>query len=179
MVHVAGSLSSTRDFAAVPYLFALVSCAIGWAGDRGGSHRRRLSAILFVVEAVLLVDAILDGRLRVHRFLDSEAIARGVYGHRFGPQHAALVVLAIAAVGTSGLVLRFFRGSPGACLAAFGCILSLCLWCVEVISLHSVDSLLYSRVDGVTRAGLARAAFALMTGAAILWDAFARRADAP
>jgi hypothetical protein len=130
-----------------------------------------------MLEAALLLDAVFNGRVRVHSLLDSEVIARNMYDQRFGPQYAALVLLAIAVVGGVGLVFRLFRGRPGACLAAFGCILSLCFWCIEVVSLHSVDSFLYHRVSGVMRISAARAVFALMTCVGILWDVFAARAD--
>jgi hypothetical protein len=178
MLFVAGSLSRTRIIAAAPHLLALVSCAIAWVGSRGAPHRRRLSAALTVVEAVLLLDTVFNGSLRVHGFLDSEAVARNVYDERFGPQHAALVVLGTTVVAAIGLLFRLFRGRPGAYLATFGCILSLCFWCVEVVSLHSVDSFLYHRVNGVTRESVVRSAFSLMTCVGILWDAFATRADA-
>jgi hypothetical protein len=58
-------------------------------------------------------------------------------------------------------------------LAACGGILSLCCWCVEVISLHSVDSLLYRSVDGVMVVRLAWATCSLMVGFGMLWDTFA------
>jgi len=136
----------------------------------------RLAAVLTVLEAALLLDAVFNGGWRVHSFLDNEAIARNVYDQRFGPQHVALVFLAIAVAAGIGLTLRLFRGRPGASLAACGCILSLCFWCLEVVSLHAVDALLYRRVNGVMLVRLIWAACSLMTSLGILWDTFAARA---
>ena len=50
-----------------------------------------------------------------------------------------LVLLLLGLLATQ----RFFRGKVGARLALSGILLSVVVWCVEVVSLHAVDHILY------------------------------------
>jgi hypothetical protein len=179
VIFLARSLSPARIIGLTAFLFALVSCVIAWVRGRGNApHPRRLAAVLTLLQAALLLDVAFNGRWLLHDMLANVAKASSLYGDRSGPQHVALALLSGAVVTGFGLALWTFRGRPGAALAACGGILSLCCWCVEVISLHAVDGFLYRRVDGVMLVRLAWAACSLMTGAGILWDTFAMRPQA-
>ncbi len=179
MISIAGSMSASRIIGLTANIFALVSCAIAWVRGHGAQHLRRLAAVLTLLEAALLLDMAFHGRWLLHDLLVHLATASHLYGDRSGPQHVALALLVIVVVAAIVLTLWLFRSRPGAALAACGGILSLCCWCVEVISLHAIDSLLYYRVDGVTVVRLVWAAYSLMTGAGILWDTFTARAHDP
>ncbi len=170
MISLAGWLNPTRLIGLTAYLFALASCVLAWAGGHGTAHQRRLAAVIGVLEAALLADMVLNGRWLLHDLLENESMKRNIYADRAGPQLATLIFLGVAALAGVGLVLRNLRNRAGAALAACGAILSVTCWCVEVVSLHSVDLVLYREAYGVKLVGLVWAACSLMTGVGILWD---------
>jgi hypothetical protein len=178
MMSLAGWLNPTRVIGLSVYLLASISCGIAWAGSRGSPRRHRLAGALAVLEAGLVLDMAFSVRWLLHDWLENEAIARGLYAQRAGPQIAALGLLGAAAAAGMGLAFRRLRGRTGAIAAVCGAILSLGCWCVEVISLHATDNVFYYAVDGVMLVSLCWAASALMTGLGILWDAPATRAHA-
>jgi hypothetical protein len=175
MITPTGWLNPTRVIGLSAYLFALISCGIAWAGSRGTS-RRRLAAVLAVLDAGLLMDMAFSVRFLLHDSFENEAIAKGLYACRAGPQLAALGLLGAAAAAVIGLAFQRLRGRTGATAAACGAILSVSCWCIEVISLHATDTVFYSTVGGVMLISLCWVACALMTGIGILWDASAARA---
>lgn len=179
MISSAGWLNATRTVGLTACVFALVSCAFAWANGRGATRQRRLAAAIGALEAMLLADMALDGRWRLHDLLENESIARNLYVLREGPQDVALGILGVAAVAGIGLVLWGFRGRAGASLAACGATLWLTCWCVEVISLHTVDLVIYREIYGVKLVGGVWIACSLMTGIGILWDMRAANAGAP
>lgn len=170
MISLAGWLNPTRLIGLTAYLFALASCVVAWARGHGTAQQRRLAAVIVALDAALLVDMALNGRWLLHDLLENESITRNLYAERAGPQFTTLIFLGVAALAGVGLALRRFRNRAGAALAACGAILSLMFWCVEVVSLHSVDLVLYREVYGVKPASLVWIACSLMTGAGILWD---------
>jgi len=176
MTSVAASLNPTRIIGLASDVFALLSCAIAWAKGRGVPPQRSLAIFLTGLEAAILIDFVFNARWLLHDSLAKLAIAINLYNDRSGPQHVALGLLVTAVAAGVGFTSWLFRDRPGAALAACGGILSSCCWCVEVISLHSVDNLIYRRVDGVTLVRLAWSACSLMTGVGVLWDTFAGRA---
>jgi hypothetical protein len=173
MISIAGLISPTRLIAPAGYVFALVSCTFAWIGDGRDPRRRRLAVFLAVLEALLLLDVVFNGRWRLHDLLENVAKASNLYVERAGPQHVALGLVGSVVAAGIGLALILLRGRPGAALAACGGILSLGCWWVEVISLHSVDALLYRSVYGVIVVRLAWAVCSLMVGTGILWDRYA------
>jgi hypothetical protein len=173
MTSIVGSLSATRIISLTAYAFALASCAIAWIRALRVSQRRRLAAVLTLLELAIILDLVFNGRWLLHNLLATSAMARNLYGERFGPQHLALDLLGSAAATGIGLALWLFRGRPGAILAASGGVLTWCFWWVEVVSLHTVDTFLYNPVHGVMPVKLAWATCSLMTGAGMLWDTFA------
>jgi hypothetical protein len=178
MTSIPGWPSATQSIGLAACLFAFVCCAIAWIRGRSVPLLRRVSAILAVLEAALFLDMAFNGRWLLHDWLENQAIARGLYAMRTGPQIAALCFLGGCATAAIAFTLWRLRGNTGASLAPCGGILSVGCWCVEVVSLHAVDHVLYSTVDGVMLVALAWIAFALMTGAGILWHLLACRTHA-
>ncbi len=72
--------------------------------------------------------------------------------------------------------LRLFRAKPGALLAVSGALLSLITWCIEVVSLHQIDAVLYHQVWGFMVVSFVWIAGCLMTSVGILFES--RRANA-
>ena len=178
MITLSGWLNPTRVLGLSANLFALISCCIAWTSGRGSPRQRRLAAVLAVLEAGLVVDMAFSFRSLLHDLLEDEAIAKGLYAQRAGPQIAALCLLGAAAAAGMGVAFQRLRGRTGAIVAVCGAILSLSCWCAEVISLHTADTVFYYTVDGVMMVSLCWVACALMTGLGILWDARAARAYA-
>jgi hypothetical protein len=179
MTLIAGWLSATRVIGLTAYLFAAAACGIAWAKGRGTPRRRRLAAVLAVLEAGLFLDMVFSGRWLLHDLLENEAITANLYAQRTGPQLATLGVLGAAAAAGMGLALQCLRGRTGASVAVCGVILSLSCWCAEVISLHVIDTVFYHTVDGVMLVSLIWIVCSLMTGLGILWDSRAACAETP
>jgi hypothetical protein len=169
----AGSLRPARILGLAPGLFALTSCAAAWVRGRRAPRPNQLASILTLLEAALVLDTIFNGRWLVHNWLEGLAKADNLYAARSGPQHLALELLAYAVAIVAAWSIWRLRRRPGAALAALGGILSAACWCVEVISLHTVDAFLYQTMHGVTLVRLIWAACSLITGVGILWDTFA------
>jgi hypothetical protein len=157
------------------YLFSAASCGIAWARYGESPRRRRLAALLAALELGLLLDMVFNVRWLLHDLLENEAIAENLYTHRVGPQIVAEGIVGAAAAAGMGLALHFLRGRDGAVMAVCGAILSFSFWCAEVISLHAVDAVFHSTVNGVMLVNLIRVACSLMTGMGILWDSRASR----
>lgn len=178
MISIRGGLNPTQLIGLSTYSFAFVCCVIAWIGGRGLPPLRRIAALLALLEAALLLDMVFSGRWLLHDWLEREANARGLYAMRAGLQSAALCFLGVCTAVGIAWTLWPLRGEPGASLAACGGILSLGTWCVEVVSLHAVDRVLYRTFDGVMHVTLIWIACALMTGAGVLWDMLACSAHA-
>jgi hypothetical protein len=177
MITLADWLPPTRFIGLSAYLFATICCAIAWARGRGTPRLGRLAAVLLVPEAGFFLDMVFSIRWQLHDLLQGEAVRENVYDQRIGPQVAALGLFGVTAAAVMGLAFQRLRGRTAATVAACGAILSLSCWCAEVISLHAVDAVFYSTVDGVMPVSLCWVACCLMTGLGILWDARAARSD--
>jgi hypothetical protein len=175
MMSLGGWLNSTRFVGLAAYLLAAACCAIAWARSRKTPHRSQLAAALAVFEAGLFLDIAFNTRWQLHDLLEREAIRKNLYAQRTAPQLAALGLLGVAAAVGMGLALRYLRGRPGATIAAWGAILSLSLWCAEVVSLHATDAVLHHPVGAIMLVSLCWVICSLMTGLGILWDARAAR----
>jgi hypothetical protein len=177
MIFLAGWLTPTRSIGMGAYLFGATSCAIAAARDGGTSRRGRLAAFLAVLEAGLFLDMAFNVRWLLHDLLENEAIAENLYAHRVGPQLAALGLLGAATATGIGFALLRLRGRAGASMAVCGVILSLSCWCSEVISLHALDAVFHSLLNGILLVSLIWVASSLMTGLGILWDSRMARGE--
>jgi len=175
MTSIAGWLSPTRTIGLIAYAFAAICCGIAWARSSGTPHPSRLAAVLALLEAGLFLDMAFSVRWHLHDLIEAEAIRKNIYAQRVGPQLAALGLLSVAATAGMGLALQRLRGRPGTILAVCSALLSLSLWCAEVISLHATDRVLHHAVGKVMMVGLCWFACSTMTGMGILWDNRATR----
>jgi hypothetical protein len=164
-------LTPTRATGMVVYGAAMVCCGMVWAKCRGRSAISQLAALLAAIEGALLLDMIFNWRWRLHGQLMDLAQRWNEYDLRRSPQRIAIFVLMIFfAVGVI-TALRVFRGRSGALLAVFGVLLSIVLWCTEVVSLHALDHVLYHFLGPLMLVSLVWIFAGLATSVGILIDA--------
>jgi len=119
---------------------------------------------------------IVNGRWILHQFFVNIAQNKHEYSLRRSPQ-VILVTLLLAIFFLSlYFSLRLFRAKTGALLAVSGTLLSLITWCIEVVSLHQVDAVLYHQVWRFMVVSLVWVVGCLMTSVGILFES--RRANA-
>ena len=158
-------LSPTRASGLLAYGTAFVCCAIAWQ-----RIKTRLSAVLMGIEAVLLLDIAFNWRWKLHDVVGTIARNQNEYGQRRGPQAIALVILGGLLLAGLFAVLRIFRNRPGSLLAVSGVLVSVISWCVEVVSLHAVDHILYHPLGPCMVISLVWILGCLMTSGGVLID---------
>jgi hypothetical protein len=163
-------LTPTRASGIAAYGVAVTSCGIAWARARGARNVRKIAAWLTAIESVLLLDMIVDGRWVLHQFFVNTAQNQHEYGLRRLPQ-VILVTFFLAILFVSlYLSLRLLRAKIGGLLAVSGALLSLITWCIEVVSLHQVDAVLYHQVWRFMVVSLVWIGGCLMTSVGILFE---------
>lgn len=133
----------TRATGVAAYGVALACCVLAWSRANGDMARSRLATLLTVCEGCLLVDMVFNVRWKLHQLFIDKATRLAVYASRRGPQELALLVLVAVFLFGLWVVFKRLRGRVGAVLAVSGALLSVALWCTEVVSLHAVDHILY------------------------------------
>jgi hypothetical protein len=143
MITSAEWLTPTRAVGLLAYGTAVTCCAIAWVRTKARHGDTQLAAAFTIVEGALLLDMVFNLRWKLHQFFMDLAMQKHEYAMRRLPQVIVLTLL-------GGLLLfgllaarRLFRDRGAARLAASGILLSVILWCVEVVSLHAVDHILY------------------------------------
>ena len=136
-------LNPTRAVGLLAYGTATICCGVAWMRAKIQGQDWRLAALLTLIESVLLLDIAFNWRWMLHAFVGDIARRRHEYELRKEPQFIALVILAAFLLLGLLAALRLFRGKVGARLALSGILLSVFVWCVEVVSLHAVDHILY------------------------------------
>jgi hypothetical protein len=164
-------LTLTRVSGLAAYGVALTCSAIAWLRTRRSQAASSLAARLTMMEGLLLIDMIVDGRWMLHRALTGAAQRRHDYDLRRLPQSIGIAVLVAILFVALLYVLRTYHRRIGALLAISGVLLSLFTWCVEVVSLHAVDALLYHPVGRGMVISLVWMLACLMTAVGILIDA--------
>ena len=76
------------------------------------------------------------------------ALHQGFYAHRRGMQITGLTILFLILLFGVGIITRRLRRRWGAIVAAWSALLALTMWCVELVSLHEIDAVLYHKVGG-------------------------------
>jgi hypothetical protein len=106
------------------------------------------AAWIAALESLLMLDMAMDARWALHGNVMQFALRRGFYAQRHGIQIAGLTILfAILLFGAAIITCRL-RSMPGAIVAAWSALLALTMWCVELVSLHEIDAVLYHKVGG-------------------------------
>jgi hypothetical protein len=157
----------TRTVGLLAYGAAAVCCGIAWMRARSKRRNGRLAMLLMLIESVLLLDITFSWRWMLHQLFIDFAQRWHEYGVRRGPQIMVLIILAALLLLTLVAIRRFFHGR-GAALAVSGAVLSLALWCIEVVSLHQVDHVLYHPLGPVLAISLLWIVACLMTATGIL-----------
>ena len=160
----------TRACGLVAYGIALICCAIAWIRPKAGRTTARVAAVLTAIESALLLDMAFNWRWKLHQAVMDFAIQRHEYGERRMPQ--AIVVSLLFALLLLGLFLcwRSFRHRGTTLLAVSGTLMSVIIWCIELVSLHAVDHVLYARIGGVMAVAFLWILSAGMTSIGILLD---------
>lgn len=152
-------ISPTRLTGFTAYATSFLACGARWVYCRTKCRKScvsgRLFALMALIQLSLLVDLALNWRWILHDSAVRVATELGVYNLRYMPQVLALMVLFLVLALFSALIFSQFRGRIGVALALTGTLLSVGLWCCEVVSYHPMDALLYSMVGKVMRVSLA------------------------
>jgi hypothetical protein len=164
-------LNPTRASGLVAYGVAFTCCAIAWVRTKGQRGASRLPLLLMAIDGALLLDVAFNWRWMLHGLVGAYAQGHHEYEMRRFPQLIALVILAGLLLLGLFVALRIFRDRMGALVAMSGVLLSLITWCVEVVSLHAVDHILYHTIRNVMVVSLAWILACLMTAIGILIDA--------
>lgn len=136
-------LTPTRASGLAAYGTAVICCGIAWLKANNRRKDSQLAASLTVIEAALLLDIIFNWRWVLHGFAIGLAKRAHDYAFRSTPQELLDTLLFILLLFGWVSVFRKFPGRIGALLAVSGVLLSVGVWCVEVVSLHAVDAILY------------------------------------
>jgi hypothetical protein len=162
-------LNPTRASGLVAYGTTVTCCGIAWIRIkvRRASH---LAAVLMLIESLLLLDMAFNWRWKLHQELMNFAIQKHEYAPRRPPQ--LVVVSVLSCLLLFGLIVswRSFRDRGTTSLAVSGVLLSLVVWCTEVVSLHVVDHVLYYSSGGVMAVSLLWILSCTMTSIGILLD---------
>jgi hypothetical protein len=163
-------LTPTRASGLAAYGTAVACCGIAWFKANNRRKDLRLAAPLTVIEGALLLDIIFNWRWMLHDLAAVLAQRAHDYDFRGPPQELLDALLLILLLFGWVSVFRKFSGRIGPLLAVSGVLLSLVLWCVEVVSLHAVDSILYHLAGKVMVVGLLWILAAIMVSVGILID---------
>jgi hypothetical protein len=163
-------LSPTRATGLVAYGAAVICCGLAWTRTKDRRGASRLAVVLMAIDGLLLLDIAFNWRWMLHGLVGGYAQSHHEYEMRRSPQLIALVILAGVLLFGLFAALRIFRNRTGALLAVSGVLLSLITWCVEVVSLHAVDHILYHTIGNVMVVGFVWILACLMTAFGVLID---------
>jgi hypothetical protein len=143
MIAIAQQPTPTRLVGLASYGLALCACGIAWLSARQSLRTARMAACLFAVEFFLFLDMAFNWRWALNGVLVGEARQHRFYEGRREPQAVLVLLLLVLLLAALVRVVRRYRKDFGAALAVTGVAISSTSWCVEVISLHQVDAVLY------------------------------------
>jgi hypothetical protein len=169
MITIGEWLNPTRVVGLIAYGTAAVCCCIAWVRAKTQRRDWQVAALLTLIESALLLDMAFNGRWRLHQFLMDTAQRAHEYQVRRLPQVIVLVILAGFLLWGLLRIRRLSRGKSGSSLAASGVLLSIVLWCTEVVSLHQVDHFMYHRIGKIMAVSLLWTLACLMTSIGILF----------
>jgi membrane-bound metal-dependent hydrolase YbcI (DUF457 family) len=163
-------LSPTRAIGLLAYGTAVSCCAIAWIRTKARHGASQLAAAFTLIESALLLDMVFDLRWRLHQLFVDFAKQEHEYALRRLPQEIVITLLVGLLLFSLLAARRLFRDTFSARLAVSGVLLSVILWCVEVVSLHAVDHILYHSLGGVMTVTLLWILSCSMTSVGILLD---------
>jgi hypothetical protein len=168
MITIGEWLNPTRAIGLLSYGTAATCCGIAWVREKNQRQDWRFAALLMLIESTLLLDIVFNWRWVLHQWLMDTAQRAHEYQVRRIPQ--LIVLMSLAGFLLLGLlrVGRLFRGRAGFSLGVSGVLLSLVLWCTEVVSLHQVDHVLYYRIGKIMTVSLLWILACLMTSIGML-----------
>ena len=164
-------LTPTRATGIAAYAAAMACCGIAWARTRRLRTVSQLAALLTAIEGALVLDMVFNWRWMLHQQLMDLAQSWHEYDMRRSPQVIAIAILAVLLLVGVLSALRILRRRTGALLAVSGVLLSLVVWCTEVVSLHALDHVLYHLLGPWMIVSLVWVFACLMTSVGILIDA--------
>lgn len=169
------ALNATQWTGIVGFAIAALACAAA-ARRQAGAWR-----VLGAAQTVFAVEVALGWRHRLHDAVDRGLQAQGEYAGRVPVQIAALVVVALLALGVVGALLRPSpeRGSIAARVAATATVLTAVLFGAETISWHLTDAALYADWGPARAIAFAWAALATVVAIAAWCAARAPRSADP
>ncbi len=161
-------LSPTRLTGLVAYGTSVMCCCVAWISAK---TRRTLplAAVLMLIESALLLDMAFNWRWKLHQTLMDFAIRKNEYAQRGLPQLIVVIILGSLLLSGWFIAWRSYRGRGMKLLAVSGTLLSLVLWCIDVVSLHAVDHVLYYSVGGVMAVSILWILACSMTSIGILF----------
>jgi uncharacterized membrane protein YhdT len=169
------AMTLTRKVGLSSFGIALLCSGIAWLRNlKLGRRGAWFAALLMLMEGFFFLDMIYEWRWLLHDSLQRSFEARGLYGQRHWFQIACLMLLGALLFFGFRAMLGKLRGRTGARLAGCGLFLSLGCWCVEVISLHATDHVLYSVDSGLMTIAYLWILGALLVAVGVLLDAWAR-----
>ena len=167
MITSAEWLNSTRAVGLLAYGTASTCCFVAWMRAKSRREDGHLALLLMLIESTLLLDMAFNWRWMLHQLLMDLAQHAHEYAVRRTPQVIVLIVLVVLLLIGLRAVRRLSRGR-GIALALSGAVLSLALWCTEVVSLHQVDHVMYHRLGPIMTVSLLWMVACLMTSTGIL-----------
>lgn len=138
--------SPTRTTGLLSYAISFGACAWAWSAERRQGRAGGIYLLLTGLQLGLVLDMAFDLRWKLHELFMTRAMELHVYGERRDPQLVALILLGGVSAVCVVWILRRFRGRPGLAVAISGTLLSIGLWCCEILSYHFMDHVLYSMV---------------------------------
>ena len=160
-------LNPTRASGLLAYGTAVTCCGVAWI-RRKSRRASQLAAALTLIETLLLLDIAFNWRWMLHGVIGNFAQRHNEYAARRLPQVIAVSILGATLVLGLMATWRLFRGRFGPLLSVWGVLLSLIVWCTEVVSLHSVDRLLYYSLGNVMAVSIPWILACAMTSIGIL-----------
>jgi hypothetical protein len=139
-------LTPTRAVGLLAYGTAVTCCVIAWIRTKTRHGAAQLAATFTLIESALLLDMVFNLRWKLHQFLMDFAMQKHEYAVRRPPQVIVVTLLGLLLLFGLLAARRLFRNRAADRLAVSGVLLSVILWCVEVVSLHAVDHILYHTI---------------------------------
>ncbi len=163
-------IEPTRAIGLIAYGTAFVCCSIKAVSLLSRRQAARFAAMLMLLEGSLLIDMAFNLRWRLHQTLMEVAIQKHEYGQRSLPQVIIVAVVAGLLLISVDVARRSLDRRGMRLIALSGAMVSAALWCIEVVSLHAMDQVLYYALFGVKAVSLIWIVSCTMTAIGILLD---------